>query len=148
MFSDDMNGYLRGINPYNDYPDQIKTLSGAMKKGTEEAVFRGCDSKTLGISPTLSEQEIRSRLIGTSYRDRGFLSTTLSKDVAEEFSKRGMDSYDAELPTIITMKVSKNTGKLYANSGLGEIILDKGSTLHFTDAKIVDGVLQVEAEVY
>lgn len=148
MFSDDINGYLRGLVDYDDYIDQIRQLSRAMKTGKEEAVFRGCDSKTLGISPTLSEQEIRERLIGREYRDKGFLSTTLSKDVAKEFSGRGIDGDASQLPTVITMKVSEGVGKVYVNSGLGEILLNRGSKIHFVDAKIDNGVLNITAEVY
>lgn len=148
MFSDDINGYLRGLVDYDDYVDQIRELSKAMKTGVEEAVYRGCDSKTLGISPTLSEQEIRNRLIGREYRDKGFLSTTLSKDVAKEFSGRGIDGDASQLPTIITMRVSKDIGKVYVNSGLGEVLLNKGSKMHFVDAQLKDGVLHVTAEVY
>lgn len=148
MFSDDMNGYLRGLVPYDDYAGQIRTISREMKKGFEEAVYRGCDSKTLGISSNLSEQEIQNRIIGKTYRDKGFLSTSLSQDVAKEFSNRGIDGDFSELPTIITMRVSKDIGKLYVDSGLGEVLLDKGSEIHFIDATIKNGVLHISAEVY
>ena len=147
MFSDDMNAYLRGQVPYNDYADSICTLSRSMSTGSEEILYRGCDSKVFGISPMLSEAEIQNRIIGSSYREMGFLSTSKTSDVAQEFSHRGIDGDDAELPTIITMKAQKSVGKVYVNSGLGEVLLNKNSTIHFTEANLKDGVLHLFAEV-
>ena len=147
MFSDDINAYLRGQIKTNDYKDSISVLSKAMNKDTEEIVLRGCDSKTLGINPQLSQQEIANRLVGTVFKDKGFLSTTKAESIAKEFSQRGIDGNESELPTIIAIKVPKDIGKCYIDSGLGEVLIDKGSSMEIISTELKDGILYITAEV-
>lgn len=147
MFSDDINAYLRGQIKTNAYKDSISVLSKAMNKDTEEIVLRGCDSKTLGINPQLSQQEIANRLVGTVFKDRGFLSTTKAESIAKEFSQRGIDGNESELPTIIAIKVPKDIGKCYIDSGLGEVLIDKGSFMEIISTELKDGILYITAEV-
>lgn len=147
MFSDDMNGYLRGLSRYNEYGSSINLLSKSMHQGPQEIVFRGCDSKTLGISPTLSEQQIQQRLVGSVLRDKGFLSTSKAYDVAVEFSGRGIDGDEAQMPTIMTILLPESSSRLYVNSGLGEVLLDRGSGMEVTEAYVRDGSLYVTASV-
>lgn len=147
MFSDDINAYLRGQIKTNAYKDSISVLSKAMNKDTEEIVLRGCDSKTLGINPQLSQQEIANRLIGTVFKDKGFLSTTKAESIAKEFSQRGIDGNESELPTIIAIKVPKDIGKCYIDSGLGEVLIDKGSSMEIISTELKDGILYITAEV-
>ena len=147
MFSDDINAYLRGQIKTNAYKDSISVLSKAMNKDTEEIVLRGCDSKTLGINPQLSQQEIANRLVGTVFKDKGFLSTTKAESIAKEFSQRGIDGNESELPTIIAIKVPKDIGKCYIDSGLGEVLIDKGSFMEIISTELKDGILYITAEV-
>lgn len=147
MFSDDINAYLRGQIKTNAYKDSISVLSKAMNKDTEEIVLRGCDSKTLGINPQLSQQEIANRLVGTVFKDKGFLSTTKAESIAKEFSQRGIDGNESELPTIIAIKVPKGIGKCYIDSGLGEVLIDKGSSMKIISTELKDGILYITAEV-
>lgn len=147
MFSDDINAYLRGQIKTNAYKDSISVLSKAMNKDTEEIVLRGCDSKTLGINPQLSQQEIANRLVGTVFKDKGFLSTTKAESIAKEFSQRGIDGNESELPTIIAIKVPKDIGKCYIDSGLGEVLIDKGSSMEIISTELKDGILYITAEV-
>lgn len=147
MFSDDINAYLRGQIKTNAYKDSISVLSKAMNKDTEEIVLRGCDSKTLGINPQLSQQEIANRLVGTVFKDKGFLSTTKAESIAKEFSQRGIDGNESELPTIIAIKVPKDIGKFYIDSGLGEVLIDKGSSMEIISTELKDGILYITAEV-
>lgn len=147
MFSDDINAYLRGQIKTNDYKNSISMLSKAMNKDTEEIVLRGCDSKTLGINPQLSQQEIANRLVGTVFKDKGFLSTTKAESIAKEFSQRGIDGNESELPTIIAIKVPKGIGKCYIDSGLGEVLIDKGSSMEIISTELKDGILYITAEV-
>ena len=147
MFSDDINAYLRGQIKTNAYKDSISVLSKAMNKDTEEIVLRGCDSKTLGINPQLSQQEIANRLVGTVFKDKGFLSTTKAESIAKEFSQRGIDGNESELPTIIAIKVPKDIGKCYIDSGLGEVLIDKGSSMEIISTALKDGILYITAEV-
>ena len=147
MFSDDINAYLRGQIKTNAYKDSISVLSKAMNKDTEEIVLRGCDSKTLGINPQLSQQEIANRLVGTVFKDKGFLSTTKAESIAKEFSQRGIDGNESELPTIIAIKVPKDIGKCYIDSGLGEVLIDKGSSMEIISTELKDGILYIIAEV-
>lgn len=147
MFSDDINAYLRGQIKTNAYKDSISVFSKAMNKDTEEIVLRGCDSKTLGINPQLSQQEIANRLVGTVFKDKGFLSTTKAESIAKEFSQRGIDGNESELPTIIAIKVPKDIGKCYIDSGLGEVLIDKGSSMEIISTELKDGILYITAEV-
>lgn len=147
MFSDDINAYLRGQIKTNAYKDSISVLSKAMNKDTEEIVLRGCDSKTLGINPQLSQQEIANRLVGTVFKDKGFLSTTKAESIAKEFSQRGIDGNESELPTIISIKAPKGIGKCYIDSGLGEVLIDKGSSMEIISTELKDGILYITAEV-
>lgn len=147
MFSDDINAYLRGQIKTNAYKDSISVLSKAMNKDTEEIVLRGCDSKTLGINPQLSQQEIANRLVGTVFKDKGFLSTTKAESIAKEFSQCGIDGNESELPTIIAIKVPKDIGKCYIDSGLGEVLIDKGSSMEIISTELKDGILYITAEV-
>lgn len=147
MFSDDINAYLRGQIKTNAYKGSISVLSKAMNKDTEEIVLRGCDSKTLGINPQLSQQEIANRLVGTVFKDKGFLSTTKAESIAKEFSQRGIDGNESELPTIIAIKVPKDIGKCYIDSGLGEVLIDKGSSMEIISTELKDGILYITAEV-
>ena len=147
MFSDDINAYLRGQIKTNAYKNSISVLSKAMNKDTEEIVLRGCDSKTLGINPQLSQQEIANRLVGTVFKDKGFLSTTKAESIAKEFSQRGIDGNESELPTIIAIKVPKDIGKCYIDSGLGEVLIDKGSSMEIISTELKDGILYITAEV-
>lgn len=147
MFSDDINAYLRGQIKTNAYKNSINVLSKAMNKDTEEIVLRGCDSKTLGINPQLSQQEIANRLVGTVFKDKGFLSTTKAESIAKEFSQRGIDGNESELPTIISIKVPKGIGKCYIDSGLGEVLIDKGSSMEIISTELKDGILYITAEV-
>lgn len=147
MFSDDINAYLRGQIKTNAYKDSISVLSKAMNKDTEEIVLRGCDSKTLGINPQLSQQEIANRLVGTVFKDKGFLSTTKAESIAKEFSQRGIDGNESELPMIIAIKVPKDIGKCYIDSGLGEVLIDKGSSMEIISTELKDGILYITAEV-
>lgn len=147
MFSDDINAYLRGQIKTNAYKDSISVLSKAMNKDTEEIVLRGCDSKTLGINPQLSQQEIANRLVGTVFKDKGFLSTTKAESIAKEFSQRGIDGNESELPTIIAIKVPKDIGKCYIDSGLSEVLIDKGSSMEIISTELKDGILYITAEV-
>lgn len=147
MFSDDINAYLRGQIKTNAYKDSISVLSKAMNKDTEEIVLRGCDSKTLGINPQLSQQEIANRLVGTVFKDKGFLSTTKAESIAKEFSQRGIDGNESELPTIIAIKVPKDIGKCYIDSGLGEVLIDKGSSMEIISTELKDDILYITAEV-
>lgn len=147
VFSDDINAYLRGQIKTNAYKDSISVLSKAMNKDTEEIVLRGCDSKTLGINPQLSQQEIANRLVGTVFKDKGFLSTTKAESIAKEFSQRGIDGNESELPTIIAINVPKDIGKCYIDSGLGEVLIDKGSSMEIISTELKDGILYITAEV-
>lgn len=147
MFSNDINAYLRGQIKTNAYKNSISVLSKAMNKDTEEIVLRGCDSKTLGINPQLSQQEIANRLVGTVFKDKGFLSTTKAESIAKEFSQRGIDGNESELPTIIAIKVPKDIGKCYIDSGLGEVLIDKGSSMEIISTELKDGILYITAEV-
>ena len=75
------------------------------------------------------------------------MSTTKAESIAKEFSQRGIDGNESELPTIIAIKVPKGIGKCYIDSGLGEVLIDKGSSMEIISTELKDGILYITAEV-
>ena len=149
MYSDDINGYLRGYSPWGEeYKASIAEIDKAMKPLSKtEVVYKGCDSKVLGINPELSEEEIKNKLLGTIYRDKGYTSTSKTSKVAEKFSDRGIDDDYSELKTIMTITVPEGKKVVYVNSGLGEIVLERGTSFKIIGAKKKGDFLYVNAEV-
>ena len=147
MESDDINGMLRGYSTYFD-KSIPRTLSSCMSKYEhDECVFRGVDGKVLGIKSGESVDSIKQRLVGTAYKEDGFMSTSRSLDVAREFSKRGaFDEFEAETPCVLVLDIN-GVNVAYLNSGLAEILLDKGRTIVYTDVIKEDGVLKIFGRV-
>ena len=147
MESDDINGALRG---YSDYFDSsiARTLSSCMTEYTApECVFRGIDGAVLDIHEGDSIEAIRNKLVGKSYTEKGFMSTSRAVDVAHEFSERGaFDSFEAERPCVLVLDV-QGSKVAYLNSGLAEVLLDKGSVITYTDVAEENGVLKVFGKV-
>ena len=149
MYSDDINGYLRGYSPWGEeYKASIAEIDKAMKPLSKtEVVYKGCDSKVLGINPELSEEEIKNKLLGTIYKDKGYTSTSKTSKVAEKFSDRGIDDDYSELKTIMTITVPEGKKVVYVNSGLGEIVLERGTSFKIIGTKKKGDFLYVNAEV-
>jgi hypothetical protein len=143
MESDDINGMLRG---YSDYHDRsvVSTLSSCMSKYEyKDSVYRGIDGKVLGIHGGESVESVKKRLVGKSYKDKGFMSTSRSYEVAKEFSQRGaFDAFEAESPCVMVLNID-GVDVTYLNSGLAEILVSKGRTITYTDVIKEDGVFKV-----
>ena len=101
----------------------------------------------LGINPELSEEEIKNKLLGTIYKDKGYTSTSKTSKVAEKFSDRGIDDDYSELKTIMTITVPEGKKVVYVNSGLGEIVLERGTSFKIIGTKKKGDFLYVNAEV-
>lgn len=143
MESDDINGMLRGYSSYHD-KSVVGTLSSCMSEYEyKDSVYRGIDGKVLSIREGESAESVKKRLVGKSYKDKGFMSTSRSYDVAKEFSQRGaFDEFEAESPCVLVLDVH-GVDVAYLNSGLAEVLLDKGSTITYTDVVKEDGVFKV-----
>lgn len=143
MESDDINGMLRGYSSYRD-KSVVSTLSSCMSEYEyKDSVYRGIDGKVLGIREGESAESVKKRLVGKSYKDKGFMSTSRSYDVAKEFSQRGaFDEFEAESPCVLVLDVH-GVDVAYLNSGLAEVLLDKGSTITYTDVIKEDGVFKI-----
>lgn len=81
-------------------------------------------------------------LVGTIVRDKGFMSTSISGEGADAFTRHAR----------ITIKVPKGSKGLYLdiNSGYrwqAELVLNENTGLRIMSAKRVNGVLEVMAEV-
>lgn len=141
MDSDNINYALRTKTAYDD-TTTIPALSRSMSKYTsDECVYRGVDGRTLNIRANDTINDIRTKIVGKSFVDNGFLSTSRSKDVAQEFSKRGaFDEYEAEVPCIMVLDIN-GTKVSYLHSGLAEVLVDKGSTITFTDVEDENGTI-------
>lgn len=146
MYSDDMNAGLRGLDyGYEDKKVMTAFRSSMEKLDEDESLYRGVDGRVLGLTGNETEEELRKKLVGKSYKDKGFLSTSLSEDVAKEFSARGaFDEMESGAPTVLVID-AKGTKGTYINSGLAEVVLDKDTTLHYTDVVKKDGVTYVYA---
>lgn len=148
MYSDDMNAYLRG--DYDDFEDvgAIKQIKNSMRTQTSPlSVYRGVDGAVLGISKNDSIKEIEKKLKGKTFTDKGFLSTTLSMDVAREFSKRGYDgNMEAEVPVILDINATGQKTTLI-NSSLSEVLMDTGIPLTFSTIREENGYIYIMAHV-
>lgn len=143
MESDDINGMLRGYSSYHD-KSVVGALSSCMSEYEyKDSVYRGIDGKILGIREGESAESVKKKLVGKSYRDKGFMSTSRSYDVAKEFSQRGaFDEFEAKSPCVLVLNVH-GVDVAYLNSGLAEVLLDKGSTITYTDVVKEDGIFKI-----
>lgn len=142
MESDMMNAFLRGDGWYDQ--SIIKTLASTMKpySGTD-SVYRGVDGRVLGIRSTDSVESLRKKLVGKTFTDKGFMSTSKSLDVAKDFSQRGaFDEYEAEIQAILVLDID-GVKTSYINSGLGEVLLNKGTKITYTDVRKEDGIVYI-----
>lgn len=135
--SDSMNAYLRGqISSYPGDTSSINAIRKSMKTETsDQSLYRGVDGDVLGIKPTDSVGDVRAKLVGKTFRDKGLLSTSMSKDVAKEFSTRGADdSYTASVKTVMVIN-PKGAKTTMVKSGLSEKLIDVNTPLKYTDVK-------------
>lgn len=147
MYSDDINDALRMGSKYYDQ-SVIKNLSASMTKYRgRDCVYRGVDGEVLGIGARDSLADIKSKLLGKDFTDKGFLSTSRAEDVAREFSGRGAaGAYEATRPCVMVLDI-QGVGVTYVNSGLAEVLLENGCTITFTDAVDSEGVLKLYGKV-
>lgn len=136
MDSDSMNAYLRGQDSYFEDKSAIRQIKSSMSQyNLEDSLYRGVDGSVLGIKPEDSIEDIKKKLVGKSYSDKGFVSTSLSKDVAIEFSSRGAyDEYESKVKTVMVID-AKGSKATYIKSGLSEVLLDANTRVYYTDVK-------------
>jgi ribosomal protein L31 len=92
----------------------------------------------------IEDDEIRKQLIdaynsGTTFVDKGFLSTSLEREIAEKYSKGN---------TIIRITVPAGTNSLYQDyTDEAELILGRNSELHISKYDIIGEQYYFEAEI-
>lgn len=147
MDSDSINGWLRGeVDYWNKKVSDV--LSKSMTTYTsEDAVYRGIDGRLLGLTGDETAEEAAKKLVGRTRVEKGFMSSTRSQDVAEEFSKRAAyDEMETKSNVVLVLQV-KGKKVAYLQSGLSEVLIDKGSKMTFTDVVKKKGKLYVYAVV-
>lgn len=144
--SNDINGYLRekGIPSYkvDRVKQQICNIDRAVSRGVIDdplVTYRGVGSNYLGVD--LSSEEAVKKAIGSAITDPGFMSTSLSREVAEDY-RHGNG-------VIMEIKVPKGTHAAYidmardtaeelmefaedGDAGNIEYLLERGGTVNIT----------------
>lgn len=158
-----INGNLRGktdaVYRSEKVKKQIKNIDSAISRGVIDddiVTYRGVGKNYLGLD--LSSEEKIKQAIGTRIQDPGYLSTSLSNTVAEDYGRGA----------VFEIKVPKGTHAAYVDftrdsadeliefaedgdPGNIEYLLERGGTLHITGYKIdTDGegkrIIRVFAE--
>ena len=143
-----INGNLRGKTDSVYQSDKVKTqienIDSAISRGIVKddiVTYRGVGKNYLGMD--LSSEEKVKQAIGTRIEDPGYLSTSLSNTVAEDYGRGA----------VFEIKVPKGTHAAYVDfardaadeliefvedgdPGNIEYLLERGGTLHITDYKI------------
>ncbi len=147
------NNWLRGKGQISTKVKQIVDNIDRFMQPIEEAVtvYRG------GILPGLNSMMKDGTLLGAVIDDKAFLSTTLNRNLAKEFRQRAIDEgkfngSDPKDSTMIRIVIPKGKNVVFPHpngqfSLQREIIVERNSRLRVTGARIVDGQLEVEAEV-
>lgn len=145
MESDAINGMLRGELDYWD-KQVAKILSNSMTEYKfDDAVHRGIDGRLLGLKGNETAEEALKKLVGRTRIEKGFMSTTRSMEVAEEFSSRAAYDEMSTNSNVVLILRAKGQKVSYLKSGLGEMIIDKGSKMTFTDVVKKKGKFYVYA---
>jgi hypothetical protein len=137
-----INDYLRGLA---DAPAEIKDTIKKIQEGLDKAylpenmtIYRGTSPTELGDLQGLLPKD----LVGQTFTQPSFLSTTIDKTIAEDFSKG--------LIMIIHAPEGAKALDISSISSFrteAEILFQSGTEMLITDAKTVDGILQLTIEI-
>lgn len=135
MYADEMNASLRGNGFYNN-PGAIKAMRKSMTvNNSDETLYRGLNGSRLGIKPGESVESVRGKLVGRVRADKGFVSSSMSHDVAKEFSARGINEYKPNAVKTIMVINPKGGKTTLVKSGLSEVVFDTKTKFQYTDVK-------------
>lgn len=137
----DINEHLRkgkektNIITAEERNEIIKNLSNVIEKSelTENTMtYRGSVIQAFGVSKKSELQE----LTGSTIYDKGFMSTTITKDIIDIFQNSSNPEHDV----IMEIAIPKGTKALYPNgnskfSTENELILQKGSKFKILEVK-------------
>lgn len=129
---DTINSYLRG------QANDIHSNTGSLLKNEVESIDKAIADSTLprnlivyrgiDLAEVVGNKELR---VGSKLSDRGFVSTSLNKNLAEWFARENSPmTYNK--PSVIQISVPKGTNGLRGNMVDREILLPRGSTLEVT----------------
>lgn len=145
--ADDINAALRGQGSYDK--GTINTLRKSMTINNNSSVlYRGLNGSRLGIKQGDTVADVRKKLLGKVRADKGFASSSMSIDVAKEFSARGINEYypgATKAMMVINPKGAKTT---LIKSGLSEVVFDAGTKLQYTDIKKKGDIYFIYARVH
>ena len=150
----DINNNLRNGGNGGENSDIVKNIDSAINKSTIKSgttLYRGTSTEALGLNKSvrdLSADDIKS-LVGKNIADKAYVSTSLKKNVADNFAGRS-NNVDGKVNMIITTKGNKRGLEVGSNSNFGnkekEIILPRGASLKVTKAQKRTGQLYVYLE--
>lgn len=130
----------------NDLDSAIDNSS--IPSGT--VLYRGTSPEALGIKTNINKMtsaDVKS-LVGTTFTDKAYMSTSKSKAAASNFSGRG--DYSGKVNFIITTKGNKKGLDVGSNSNFGkkekEVILPRNTKLKITKASRTANILTVHLE--
>ena len=141
-----LNNLLRG-KEVGDFVDvdkannQINVISETLEKAqlpSDMTLYRGCSKKTLGEYKDLPAEE----LIGKTISEPGFLSTSIDKEVTQNFIKDLFITVNAKKGAhAIALKDISN----YVNEN--EILFNKNTQMTITDAEEKEDILYITVTV-
>jgi hypothetical protein len=159
----EMNSVLRGqsegmsrkwkdrVNENIERMDRL--IDSAPRMPSETTVFRGVGTEAYVPDPTRPGISVRKKVInfevGGIYEDPAYMSTSLRREVAEEFA-RDVGAKPAFLKITLppgakaVLATRDVLGKRFIG---GEVVLPRSSKLRITKVDEVDGVLMVSAVV-
>lgn len=140
-----LNGYLRGDNeaPRNMDVDAVtEALDGAISHplSTPMTLYRGVGTDYLGLD--LSNEDAVKGLVGKTIRDPAYMSTAISRDVGETYSRGAM--FKVSVPKgkkVMSPDIAESTTKqlrsYLADGDIGntELVFKRNSGLKITGYK-------------
>ena len=154
-FSYGVNDLLRQLRMDDLTMDQlifVRSLDRAMLPSTRDTlVFRGIDDDALGAWGISSTTPVRS-LIGMTLTDRGFVSTSIQRNIAEEFAAGEGGFFDLESGGALC-RIFLPEGTLcrglegYATTSELEVLLARGTEFVVINARRENGRLLLDLAV-
>lgn len=140
-----VNKYLRGNGSVekDEIPKAkqcVKNLSDSIKKvKTEEdmIVYRGISPSALGLQ---NDKEYKE-LVGKTVRDKGFMSSSISSDMANNFAEKKIIGGKIVHGAVFEIAVPQGTNGVFADGrsnleGECEFIMQKNSGIKIVDVKV------------
>lgn len=138
-----INDSLRGLDtPTPENAETIRIMRETLGKSSladDMTLYRGTSTSELGDLMDLAPDE----LIGKSYKQSGFMSTSADQTVARQFTKNMRVTINAPAGSH-----GLNISPISKYPWEAEYLFDIGQELLITDAKMIDGILHLVVDLF